>query len=139
MVDVHTKKQRSYNMSMIKGKSTSPEVILRKCLFSQGNRGYRVNLGITGKPDIVFTKNKLAIFIDGCFWHKCPRCYIVPKNNKKFWKKKINGNVKRDKQVNQILKKEGWKVIRFWEHDVKSDLEKCYKKISKKLKTFRSN
>jgi len=129
MTDVHTKKQRSYNMSMIKGKNTEPELILRKLLSSNGIKGYRLNYRLTGKPDIVFSKYRLAIFIDGCFWHKCPKCFIQPENNKEFWKKKIKGNVKRDKTVNKLLKQEGWKVIRIWEHLLKKSPNQVYSRI----------
>jgi len=134
MVDVHTKKQRSYNMSMIKGRNTKPELIIRKLLSSKGIRGYRLNYKLSGKPDIVFTKYKLAIFVDGCFWHKCPKCFIEPDKNKKFWKNKINGNVERDKKVNQALKKGGWKVLRFWEHLLMGNPNLAYKQIIQELK-----
>ena len=134
MVDVHTKKQRSYNMSKIKGKNTKPELIIRKLLSSNSIKGYRINYKLTGKPDIVFTKYKLAIFIDGCFWHKCPKCFIEPENNKNFWKNKINSNVERDKKVNSVLKKDGWKVLRFWEHLLRKCPNRVYKRIIKELK-----
>lgn len=129
MGDVLTKEQRSYNMSQIKSKHTKAELALRKALSSRGIRGYRLHSKIIGKPDIVFTNKKVAIFIDGCFWHKCPRCFIKPQTRKEFWNKKIEGNVQRDKIINVELKKGGWKVLRFWEHEVKKDLEKCIKKI----------
>jgi len=134
MTDVHTKKQRSYNMAMIKGTNTKPELKLRKILSSNGIRGYRIYYKLPGKPDIVFTKYKLAIFIDGCFWHKCPICFIEPENNKKFWKKKINSNVERDKKINKRLKKEGWKVLRFWEHLLRTDPYSAFIKIVRELK-----
>ncbi|MEA3255673.1 MAG: very short patch repair endonuclease [Candidatus Altiarchaeota archaeon] len=133
MTDVLTKEQRSYNMSQIKGKNTQPELLLRKYLFLKGLKGYRLKSSLIGKPDIVFTKYKIAIFIDGCFWHKCPGCFVKPTSNINFWKKKIDGNVKRDKEVNKILKKQGWKVIRFWEHEIKKDLQKCYSKVEKEI------
>lgn len=133
MADVHTKEQRSYNMSKIKGGDTTPEIILRKFLFSKGIRGYRVNANINGKPDLIFTKQKLAVFVDGCFWHKCPECFIKPKTNKKFWKEKLEGNVKRDKKVNYLLRKGGWKVLRLWEHEIKNNRDSCFRKISKEL------
>src|SRR3989338_6608055 len=103
MPDVHTKKQRSYNMSMIRSKNTKPEIILRKLLSASGVKGYRINYKLTGKPDIVFPKQKIAIFVDGCFWHMCPKCYIQPKSNPKFWINKIKGNVKRDKKDKELL------------------------------------
>jgi DNA mismatch endonuclease (patch repair protein) len=134
MADVLTKEQRKYNMSMIKCKNTKPEIILRKLLSANGVKGYRLNYPLTGKPDIVFGKYKLAIFIDGCFWHKCPKCFIQPESNKRFWKNKIKGNVERDKKVNKLLKKEGWKVIRFWEHLLRKRPLSVYSKVIKELK-----
>jgi len=126
MTDIHTKKQRSYNMSRIKGKNTGPELVLRKFLSAKNIKGYKLNYKLTGKPDIVFLKQKIAIFVDGCFWHKCPKCFIQPKNNRKFWEDKINGNVARDKSIKQKLQREGWFVIRLWEHDIKKDIKRGY-------------
>jgi len=129
MADVHTKKQRSYNMSKIKCRDTKPEILLRKFLFASGVRGYRVNYRIKGKPDIVFLGKKIAVFVHGCFWHKCPKCFQKPATNKAFWLDKINSNVKRDKEINAVLNKLGWKVMRFWEHDIIRNSERCCKKI----------
>lgn len=130
MTDTLTKKQRSYNMSRIKGKNTKPEIILRKYLFSKGLRGYKINAKLPGKPDIVFQRHNIAIFVDGCFWHKCPKHFTLPQQNMRFWKAKIEGNVKRDKLVNRELTEKGWKVIRIWEHDVRQNTKKCHKIIS---------
>ena len=129
MVDVHSRKQRSYNMSRIKSRDTGPEIKLRKLLFSEGLRGYRISAKLPGKPDIIFRKYKLAIFIDGCFWHKCPKCFIGPETHKKFWQDKIKNNVERDNKINRILKKDGWTVVRFWEHDIRKRPDKCVNKI----------
>lgn len=129
MVDVHSSKQRSYNMSRIRSRDTGPEIKLRKLLFSEGLRGYRISAKLPGKPDIVFRKYKLAVFIDGCFWHKCPKCFISPETRKKFWHDKIKSNVERDNKINRILEKDGWTVVRFWEHDVRKRPDKCVKKI----------
>ena len=134
MTDIHTKEQRSYNMSQVKGKNTKPEVQFRKYLFNKGLKGYRIQAKLPGKPDILFKKQKVAIFIDGCFWHKCPKCFSPPKSNVEFWKKKINGNVKRDKNINKILSKEGYIVLRFWTHEIKEDSNKCFNKIYKLVK-----
>lgn len=120
MTDVLTKKQRSYCMSRIRAKDTQPEIILRNAISGAGIKGYRLNYKLLGKPDIVFTKRKIAIFIDGCFWHKCPKCFIKPETNRKFWNEKIESNIKRDKIVNAKLKGKGWKVIRIWEHEIKN-------------------
>ena len=125
MVDIFTKEKRSHIMSRVRSKNTKIELLLRKYLFSKGLRGYRVNVNLPGKPDIVFPKYKVAIFVDGCFWHKCPKCFKAPKTNKEFWTKKINGNVERDKWVNKQLSEAGYIVIRFWEHQIVKDLNKC--------------
>lgn len=133
MTDVLTPDQRKLNMSRIKGKNTSPEIKIRKLLFSNGIRGYRVNYKITGKPDIVFPRKRLVIFIDGCFWHKCPIHFQVPQTNTEFWLEKINRNVERDLIINKKLKNEGWEVMRIWEHRVREDPELVVREIIEKL------
>lgn len=134
MSDVLTRKERSYNMSMIKCSNTKPEISLRKFLFDSGYRGFRLNYKLLGKPDIVFPQKKVALFIDGCFWHKCPKCFKKPETNKKFWRVKIDANVKRDKIVNRLLKKQGWDVIRIWEHEIKNN-----KLLEKRLSKFEND
>jgi DNA mismatch endonuclease, patch repair protein len=130
MTDVLTQEQRKLNMSRIRGKNTGPEVKLRKLLSASGNRGYRIHFNLPGKPDIVFTRMKIAIFIDGCFWHRCPVCFQEPETRKEFWMKKIQSNIDRDKKVNEQLKEGGWTVMRFWEHDVRKNPDAIVKKIS---------
>ena len=129
MADVLTPEQRSYNMSQIRAQDTGPEVKLRKLLWSEGIRGYRIHYKLPGKPDIVFTKKKIAIFIDGCFWHKCPVCFQEPETRKEFWLKKIQSNIDRDKKVDEQLKNAGWTVIRIWEHEIRKEPENAVKKI----------
>jgi len=73
-------------MSRIRSKNTHPEIILRRELRKAGLIGYRLHYGLRGKPDIVYSKNKIAVFVDGCFWHKCPKCFVRPVTNSKFWK-----------------------------------------------------
>lgn len=130
MADVLTKKQRSFCMSRIRSKNTKPEIILRKALCEAGIRGYRLSYALLGKPDMVFPVRKVAIFLDGCFWHKCPKCYRPPKSRKSFWIKKIAANVVRDKKVTRQLKKEGWTVLRFWTHELKK-IDLITRKINK--------
>jgi DNA mismatch endonuclease, patch repair protein len=134
MTDVLTPEQRKFNMSRIKGKNTGPEKKLRKLLWSRGIRGYRIHYKLPGKPDIVFIKKKIAIFIDGCFWHKCPDCFRAPETRKEFWMKKIQSNIVRDKKVNDRLKIDGWTVIRIWEHEIKKEPEKIVSIIKSNLK-----
>jgi DNA mismatch endonuclease, patch repair protein len=126
-----TKKQRSYCMSKIKSRNTSPELEFRKLINSKELNGYRIKNGICGKPDLYFSKKKIAVFIDGCFWHKCPSCFIAPKSNKDYWGPKLRRNVKRDKEINEVLKREKVKVIRFWEHEIHENLQKCYNRFIK--------
>lgn len=132
-MDVHTKQQRSYNMSRIKGSGTKPEIRFRKYIWKQGIRGYRVKSVVRGKPDLYFPKNKVAVFIDGCFWHKCPQCFREPQSNKDFWSEKINKNMQRDLQVNKLLHKQNIREIRFWEHEVKQHIVECYDRLREYL------
>ena len=129
MTDVLTKGQRKYNMSRIRSKNTGPEITLRKLLFARGIRGYRIHYNLPGKPDIVFVKKKIAIFIDGCFWHKCPEDFQEPETRKEFWMNKINSNVERDEKNNKILQDDGWLVLRFWEHEIRKNPDGVVRRI----------
>ena len=122
MTDVFSKEKRSEIMSKIRSKNTQPEVLLRKELWKKGYR-YRIHFKLPGKPDIVFIRKRIVIFIDGCFWHRCPRCYKAPKSNTSYWEAKISKNIERDKLINATLTKKGWHVIRIWEHQIKETLE----------------
>lgn len=126
--DVLTAEQRSYCMSQIKGKNTKPELALRKALWSLGYR-YRVKNRLPGKPDLVFASLRTVIFVDGCFWHKCPDHFVQPKTRPQFWLDKINGNVVRDCRNNESLRAEGWQVIRIWEHEIKESLENAINRV----------
>ncbi len=134
MTDVLTKKQRSYNMSQIRAKNTKPEIKFRKLLSDRGIKNYKTNYSsLLGKPDMIFIKNRVVVFIDGCFWHKCPLCFVKPKTRTRFWMKKITENLGRDKIVNNELKKSGWSVIRIWEHDVERNPERTILRLLKIL------
>lgn len=136
MADVHSTETRSYNMSMIKGKNTKPEILVRKFLFANGYR-YRLHAkNLPGKPDIVLPKYKTVIFVHGCFWHGHEGCryYVVPKTRTDWWLNKINGNIANDERKKLALKKEGWRIITLWECELKPDkrevtLQKLLKKI----------
>ena len=135
-MDVHDKVTRSYNMSKIRSVNTKPEEKVRRYLFANGFR-YKKNFSeLPGKPDIVLTKYKTCIFINGCFWHKHEGCkyFVWPKNNAEFWKDKINSNVQRDTVVYKKLKELGWAVIVIWECSLKSDFEKTMRITIKKIK-----
>ena len=123
MADVHSPETRSFNMSQIKGKNTKPEELVRRYLFSHGFR-YRKHVStLPGKPDIVLSKYKTCIFVNGCFWHKHEGCryFVWPKNNAEFWKKKITGNVERDLRQQNELRLLGWNVVVIWECELKKD------------------
>jgi DNA mismatch endonuclease, patch repair protein len=136
MTDVLTVNQRSYNMSKIRGKNTTPEITVRRELRRLGLRNYRVHTDLKGKPDIVFPVRKLAVFIDGCFWHKCPVDYHTPATRHEFWAKKIDENVARDARVNSLLSKTGWEVVRIWEHEVRRNPKAVARSISTRLRGF---
>ena len=120
-MDVLTKEQRSFCMSQIRGKNTKPELMLRKTVWKLGLR-YRIHYSLPGRPDIVLVKKKIAVFVDGCFWHGCPVHGVKPKTNRKFWEDKIRANILRDQRNTTRLSNEGWIVLRFWEHQIKNDL-----------------
>jgi DNA mismatch endonuclease, patch repair protein len=121
MADVMTPKQRSRCMSRVKSKNTKPEMRLRKALWADGFR-YRLQYKLPGKPDLVFVSGRLAVFVDGCFWHGCPDHATKPKTKEGFWATKLHENVERDRRVNWQLRGMGWNVLRVWQHDVEKDL-----------------
>jgi len=127
MADIFSLQKRRDLMSRVKSKNTDIELILRQRLWAAGHR-YRIHYKILGKPDIVFPKQKIAIFCDGDFWHG--KNYKKEKKNyKKFWLDKIASNIKRDKKVNRELKKNHWKVVRFWKTDILKFPDKCLRAI----------
>jgi len=113
--------QRSRNMAAVRRTDTKPEVDLRKALHARGLRfrkDYRLDLpGGRVRPDIVFTRRQLAVFVDGCFWHVCALHATSPKDNAAFWRTKLERNVERDRLVDSILINAGWRVVRVWEHE----------------------
>lgn len=137
MTDIFSKKKRSEIMSKIRGKNTKAELLFRRSLSAEVYpRGFRYRLHykkITGSPDIVFVKQKMAIFIDGDFWHGRGFDRKKSKLPKKYWIPKIEENIRRDHRVNRRLKKECWKVIRIWESDARKNLEKSVGRVFEKL------
>ncbi len=126
--DVLNKHQRSYCMSRIRGKDTKPELVLRRALWGAGLR-YRTNHKLFGKPDIVFVRRRVVVFVDGCFWHGCPEHYRPPKTSGEFWQAKVAKNKLRDKEVTRRLQSEGWRVLRFWEHEACRETKRCVTEI----------
>jgi DNA mismatch endonuclease Vsr len=133
MADVLTVSQRSYNMSQIRSRGTAPEKDLGTVLRNGGLRHFSTHPAITGKPDIYFSREKLAVFMDGCFWHACSRCFRMPASNRKFWRDKIGKNILRDKKVNKELAAQGIQTVRIWEHELKDDPKKILRHVQQKL------
>ncbi|MEZ3160956.1 very short patch repair endonuclease [Microbacterium sp. BWT-B31] len=112
--------QRSRNMSAIRSRDTAPELAVRSILHARGMR-YRTNFrpvaGVRRTADIVFTRRRIAVFIDGCYWHGCADHFVMPKSNLEYWVPKIEGNQRRDAQTTAMLTAAGWTVLRFWAHE----------------------
>lgn len=124
-----TTKQRSKIMSKIRGKNSVPELLLRRALWAKNIRFRIHRKDLPGRPDIVIEKYKLAIFVDGDFWHGYEWEKRKPKTNEGFWIPKIERNIQKDKWVNNNLEEIGFTVMRFWEHDVRRNLHTCVNQV----------
>ena len=131
MPDRLSPEDRSRTMRAVKGKGTSLERKLWSMLAGMKLKGWRKNAScVPGTPDVAFIDNKIALFVDGCFWHGCPICNRpMPENNAQYWINKIKRNVERDEEVNDQLNDLGWKVFRIWEHELKDASLREQKKI----------
>ena len=120
MSDIFSKRKRSAVMFRIRGAGNKQtELRLIQVFRTSDITGWRRGSKLPGKPDFVFPKLNTAVFVDGCFWHGCPRHFIQPKGNAKFWRDKIATNRARDRKVNRTLRRLGWIVIRVWEHELR--------------------
>jgi DNA mismatch endonuclease (patch repair protein) len=120
MTDVFTKAKRSHVMSRIRGRGNKEtEVVLAKLLRAHGIHGWRRHTMLVGKPDFTFRELRVVVFVDGCFWHGCPKHANMPANNRAFWLKKLTGNASRDRLVTRTLRAKGWQVVRVWEHELR--------------------
>ncbi len=131
MPDVFTKSKRSEVMSLIRSRGNKDtELKLARLFRANGINGWRRHQPVFGKPDFVFRKLQLALFVDGCFWHGCPKHATKPKNNAAFWQNKLAANKARDLLVNRTLRKAGWRVLRIWEHELeRKHLPKALRKL----------
>lgn len=122
-------------MSANKDRNTIPELKLRKALWEAGLKGYRLHWKkAPGRPDICWPGKKLAVFVNGCYRHRCPHCDLpLPKSNTKWWKEKFEKNVARDKRKVKELEAANWKVLTIWECEIKKDLEGIVKKVGRLL------
>jgi DNA mismatch endonuclease (patch repair protein) len=122
---------RSEQMSRVKGENTKPELRLRRALWARGLR-YRLEVRtIGGRPDLVFLGPKVAVFVDGCFWHGCPYHYVRPRTRHEFWAGKLTANIERDRRQTQALLDDGWRVVRLWEHEVDEGVDGCVDEITR--------
>jgi DNA mismatch endonuclease (patch repair protein) len=120
MADVFSKKKRSEVMAAIRSKGNrDTELRLMSILKTYKISGWRRHSPLPGKPDFAFRRERVVVFIDGCFWHNCPLHGRTPTTNRSYWVKKMERNRKRDLRVNQLLIEKGWRVLRFWEHQLK--------------------
>lgn len=123
---------RSQIMSRVRGRGNkSTEERLARLFRKAGIKGWRRHRPLPGTPDFVFAKGCLVVFVDGCFWHGCPKHATLPRTRRTFWLKKFATNKARDRRVNLELRRLGWRVVRIWEHDLKKCPGRCIKKISK--------
>lgn len=119
------------SMKSNKRKDTSPELLVRKALRDAGYPGYRLQWKVPGRPDICYPGRKVAIFVNGCFWHRCPYCNLpFPKHNSEFWRDKFQKNVERDQRNIESLQKEGWTVVVLWECRIRADLDSAIKSVT---------
>jgi DNA mismatch endonuclease (patch repair protein) len=119
MADIFSKRRRSMLMSRVRGRGNkSTELRLIKLFRCNRIRGWRRGVRLTGKPDFVFPRSRVAIFVDGCFWHGCPAHGSTPRNNRSFWKHKLTQNAIRDRRTNRSLRSRGWRVMRIWQHEL---------------------
>ena len=132
---------RKKNMSRIRSKgNSSTERRLRCALVGAAISGFRMHMkSLPGRPDFAFPLHKVAVFVDGCFWHGCPECYVRPKSNQQYWDKKLIGNRARDTRVNSELIDMGWAVVRIWEHSMKKPKEARNIVVSALQQTRNSN
>ena len=132
-MDNLTKSQRRKNMQNIRSVGTTPERKLAQSLHKESIYFSKNVASLPGKPDIVFRRKKVAVFVDSEFWHGHPKRFMMPKTNLSYWRPKIERNIQRDKLVGRILRKSGWEVLRFWECEIKKNTERCVRKIFKTL------
>lgn len=133
LTDFLSKETRSRVMSRIRSTNTKPELALRRALWAEGVRGWRCHPRmVPGKPDLAFTRWRVAVFVDGCFWHGHPD-YFTPGKSGTYWDEKIARTQERDRNANEALNDAGWRVIRLWDFEVEQSLDRCTKRIAEVL------
>jgi DNA mismatch endonuclease (patch repair protein) len=134
-VDKFSAETRSKVMARVRSqRNLSTEWRLRAILVRTGIRGWKLNpADVPGRPDFVFREERVALFVDGCYWHGCPTCYRRPSSNTAYWDSKIQRNRVRDAKISTQLRRDGWRVLRVWEHQL-SDMEFVLRRVRSTLK-----
>tara|TARA_B100000945_G_C20141339_1_gene484047 strand:+ start:192 stop:629 length:438 start_codon:yes stop_codon:yes gene_type:complete len=140
MADHLSPEKRSWNMARIRSKNTKPEVAVRKYLYSKGFRYRLYAKDVNGKPDLCNKRKKIAVFVNGCFWHQHRNCSrsTIPKSNKSYWIPKLNSNVSRFKKNINDLKSLDWKVFIIWECEINNDIIEI-KAINETRRSYQKN
>ncbi len=122
-----------------RAKDTRPEILLRTALREVGCGGYRLHWGIPGRPDIAYPGKEVAIFVMGCFWHRCPRCNLpLPRTNADYWRTKFELNKERDRRKRTRLENMCWEVLELWECEIEESAESCAMRVQEALRRSRS-
>ena len=132
MADIFTKEKRSWVMSRIRGTNTKIDIKMKKMLKDSGYK-FEMYPKMYGNPDFVNKRKKISIYCDGDFWHGY-KYHEKKKPSKKFWRDKIETNMRRDRRYSRKLRREGWSVLRFWEHDIEKNPDKCTTRIKRKIR-----
>src|SRR5262245_29995 len=133
VTDFLSKETRSRVMARIRSKDTKPELALRRQLYAEGVRGWRCHpKHVPGKPDVAFTRRRVAVFVDGCFWHGHPD-FFTPGKSGAYWDAKIERTKERDRLANTALKADGWTVLRFWDFEIENGLDTCVARVGAAL------
>lgn len=127
---------RSAQMARIRDRDTVPEMLLRRELWARGVR-YRLRAKLPGRPDLMFKRARLLVFVDGCFWHGCPEHYVPPKTHSDYWHPKIENNAARDRANELLLREQGWTILRFWEHEVEANASDCARRVVDTVRRLR--
>lgn len=137
MPDTYSPEVRSRTMSQVRGRDTGPELLLRRALFAVGLRGWRCHRrDLPGKPDVAFGRARLAVFVDGGFWHGHPSKYW-PGRSGDYWDAKIKRNQARDRRVDSELAEAGWQVLRLWDFEVEADPISAAQRVASALQALR--
>ncbi|HET9592380.1 MAG TPA: very short patch repair endonuclease [Solirubrobacterales bacterium] len=139
MADTRTPAQRRQIMAAVKRRDTDPEIRLRKALYAAGLRGWRCDYKrAPGRPDLAWPKRKVAVFVDGAFWHGHPSRHR-PGRSGEYWDKKIEANIARDRRVDQALAEQGWAVLRVWDFEIKKNIDRVVVRIGNLLEDSNSD